>query len=98
MDAGHQKAEVDRMYEQLAIWKVISENHAIRYTCVKNIILKKYRVQSTDFFYKSMSNEDYLQFNKQFLELLLENHDSNDVEWFESICEAIENHDSIFQY
>lgn len=77
-------------YEEIFVWVRQDDTCAIRYSCLKNLQTRLYCVQSADFYYSYNFNKN--QFDRQFLELLLEEDPITRCEWFNSLEGAILQH------
>lgn len=64
----------------------------VKFLVLHNIIGQVYTVVCCNFFYENTTNEEYLQFEKQTVEILFGFPPNERKEWFNSINEAIEHH------
>jgi hypothetical protein len=84
------------MFRSFDIWKTIDQEQMVRYRCFEDLESGKFCVQSADFFRLPIGMERLALLEKQFLELLIEESPFSRSGVFDSIQEAIANHDSEF--
>jgi len=80
-----------KLYRQIAIWKKVSDDEAIRYNLIEDLGERKFAHQSADTFRPSTRYEEILFLDKLFGSLMT--HDLDQRSWFDSIEEAIEDFD-----
>ena len=84
------------IFKEVLVWKSIDNASAIRYFCFYDLVTEKYCVQSADFFNLPIDTKQIQQFEKQSIELFIESSPVERCEWFDSLAEAIEDHDKEF--
>lgn len=83
------------LFAQMMIWRKIDDGVAVRYVCLEDIRQKKFIVQSADFFRLPAAGNDFLAFERQFVELFLD-VSTGRTDWSESIEDAIADHERMF--
>ena len=82
------------LYRSIDVWKRYA-GHAVRYRCFEILPIKKYCVQSADFYrLNDAGRNDNL--DRQFIELFLGQAPEERSDVFDSLEEAIEWHDREF--
>ncbi|MDM3871791.1 hypothetical protein QSV34_10555 [Porticoccus sp. W117] len=84
------------LYKKISVWKREDERTAIKYNCFELIKLKKYCVQSADYYSIPIDSKDIADLSRQYLDLFLEEAPENRGELYDSLEEAIEKFDSDF--
>ncbi|SDW51779.1 hypothetical protein [Lysobacter enzymogenes] len=86
---------VDDLYMQSFAWRRIGSQACVRYVILMNVASGRFAVHSADFF---NSNEQIgvEYFNRQFVELMLEDSPLERCSWHDSTIAAIEAHDAEF--
>lgn len=92
----HYEENSVNIFQELLIWKTIDDKSAVRYFCFFNLTTKKYCVQSADFFNLPIEEKQVHYFARQSIELFVESPPNERCGWFESLLEAIEDHDDSF--
>jgi hypothetical protein len=87
---------MENLYKAISVWRRISDTSAIHFNCLENLASKKFAVQSADFFYLPITEDQIISFEKQYLEFLIETSPDERCEWFESLGDAIAAHDRDF--
>ncbi len=83
------------VYENINIWQR-RERHVVRYVCLKSIDTNQYAVLKADFFRPSSTTSDFTYLDKHFVELMIEQSPADRCKWFDSLSEAITDHDNDF--
>jgi hypothetical protein len=84
------------MYRAIDVWKKI-DGGLIRYRCFEILESGKYCVQSADFYYLPIEREQLKQHEQQFFELLIASPPDEREGTFDSLEEAIRDHDQEFE-
>jgi hypothetical protein len=84
------------MFKSFDVWKKISTARLVRYRCFEDADTGKFCVQSADFYNLPIKEEQFVQSEKQFLELMIEESPFVRSGAFDSLAEAIAHHDSEF--
>jgi len=84
------------MYQEFRVWKRLNERSCIRYCCLRDLGTGRYAVQSADFFYLPIDEQQRHQLDAQFLELFMEINPQERCAWFDSVEAAIAAHDEEF--
>lgn len=84
------------LYEAIDIWKRVSASDLVRYRCFRNLVTKRYSVQSADFYRLPLDSTQTVNLEKQFYELFAEQAPDERAESFESVEEAIAAHEREF--
>ena len=84
------------LYQEICIWKKREKSASIRYFCLLDISLGKYRVQSADFFRLPITAEQIKYFEIQAAELFIETSSAGVDDWYATIEEAIAMHEKNF--
>jgi hypothetical protein len=80
-----------KLYRQIAIWKKVSDDEAIRYNLIEDLAARKFAHQSMDVFRPSTTPEQILFLETLFVQLMT--HDPGSRTWFDSIEEAVADMD-----
>jgi hypothetical protein len=88
---------MEQYYQEISVWKHISDSQAIRYNCFRNLKTGKYAIQSEDYYRLPVDEKQVRQFESQFLELFIETQPSERSTSFDSLEEAIKGHDECCQ-
>jgi hypothetical protein len=83
------------MYEKVEVWQR-REKDLVRYVCLKSLDMDKYAVLKADFFRSSSKAGDFDDFERQFIELMIEQSPAERCSWFDSVLEAVSAHDTYF--
>ena len=83
------------IYAQSFVWKRNGDSELIRYSVLMNIDSGRYAVLSADFFYQDMKPA-FDNFDRQFIELMIESSPLERCEWYDSVLGAIRAHDINF--
>jgi hypothetical protein len=85
----------DDLYVQSFVWKRVSSLTCVRYVILMDVATHRFAVHSADFFQSDGEDRsDY--FNRQFVELMLEQSPSQRCNWHASAADAIWHHDAEF--
>lgn len=84
------------LYRKVEIWKRGSSNEMVRFTCFERLADGKYCVQSADYFYLPVDNEQITNLNKQQIELFIEVEPSERSKFFKTVSEAVAAHELEF--
>jgi hypothetical protein len=79
------------------VWKRGDENSLVRYRCFEDMRTGQFCVQSADFYQSPVTEERISQLEKQFIELILEEHPFSRSGSFGTIEEAIADHEASFR-
>ncbi|HEU0178631.1 MAG TPA: hypothetical protein VFV58_30575 [Blastocatellia bacterium] len=85
------------MYRAIDVWRRDGKHKLARYRCFQILESGKYCVQSVDYYYAPIEDEQIKQHEKQFLELLAESFPDDRGEVYDSLEEAIEAFDQEFK-
>ena len=96
MDRQSSKSSFLMLYQELIVWRRVSEETAVRYACLTNLATKKISVQSADFYRLPVTQEQILLFQAQFVELFCECDPGGRSESFDSVEEAVAAHERSF--
>ena len=80
------------MYRSIPIWRRLSEDKAVRYSCFEDLETGEFCVQSADFFALPIEANMLAYADVQFVELFIEEDPRERCEWFVSIEDAILGH------
>jgi hypothetical protein len=84
------------MYLELSIWKRIDGKTAIHFRCFEDIASHLFCVQSADFYTLPETVNARAGFDRQFVELFIEDEPIERGEWFATVEEAIAAHERVF--
>lgn len=84
------------LFIEVMIWKYFDGATAVRYCCFHDLADGKYAVQSADFFRIPLTEIQFRNFEKQFVELFTEISPRERCVWFDSLEEAIKAHEHDF--
>ncbi|MBM7130649.1 hypothetical protein [Dyella mobilis] len=87
---------MSRLYQELKIWRDVSDSTAIRYSCFIDLATGKFAVQNADFFHLPITLDQIKFLDAQFVELFIETSPKDRCEWFETLEQAIDAHDRDF--
>lgn len=90
------KKIVNELFKEVMVWKRVDSSSAIRYSCLNDLQNDAFAVQSADFFRLPFNMDSANDFAKQFAEFLIEVSPRERCSWFDSIEEAIANHERAF--
>lgn len=85
------------LYKAIDVWKRNEEAQLVRYRCFQVLSTGKYCVQSADFYEVPTAVAKATDLERQFLELLRDASPDTRAGGFDSLEEAIANHDKYFQ-
>ena len=85
------------MFKAIDVWKRLDNGGLARYRCFELLPGNRYCVQSVDFYNDPLNVKRMQEFESQFLELLLEGPPDLENETYETLEEAIANHDLDFR-
>ena len=80
------------IYRAIDVWKRYAD-HAVRYRCFEILPTGKYCVQSADHYYSADRKKKDEEFDKQFLELLFDLGPEERTGLFDTLEEAVEQHE-----
>ncbi len=83
-------------FREIMIWRHAGDDRAIKYTCFQSLLTQKYCVQSADSFYLPVGKDQVQQSELQMIELFIEVSPHERCEWFDSLEEAITQHNIFF--
>ncbi len=84
------------MLKAIDVWKRLPDGHVVRYRCFEILGGGGYCVQSADFFTLPIDDAQLKFFEKQFLELLIEEDPTERSAIYPTLEQAIEAHDRDF--
>ncbi len=84
------------MFKAIDVWKRISDSEAVRYRCFQNLQTGKYSVQSADFYPLPENPTQSAQFERQHIELFVEQAPDERTGAHETLEAAIEAHEAEF--
>ena len=85
------------MLRTIDVWKKIDDTTAIRYRCFQRLSDNGYCVQSADYYYLPINEEQVKNLDRQFLELLIEEPPDERSTVYQSLEEAIVMYDKEFE-
>lgn len=85
------------LYREISIWKRVNESMAIKYNCFEIVGLKKFCVQSADYYSFPLNSQDTADLHQQYLELFLEEVPEERSSAYDTLEEAIKNFDDDFK-
>lgn len=85
------------LFEEIMVWKRLDENTAVKYCCFRDHQNNRYAVQSADFFRLPVDNAQVMHSERQKVELLIESSPGERSGWFDSLEQAIAEHDVAFR-
>lgn len=83
-------------YYSFDVWRRTEGPTLTRYRCLKILENGKFFVKSADFYRLPLSAQQLEEHERSFIEFLLEDSISGAVKTFDSVEEAISNHDKEF--
>lgn len=86
----------DNYFLEFRVWHSSESGQAIKYICFQSLLTKKYCVQSSDRFYLPIDKNQIHQSELQAIELFMEISPHERCEWFDSLEEAINQHNMLF--
>lgn len=84
------------LYMEIMIWKAVDNASAVRYSCLRDLKTGQFAVQSADFFRRPLGVNPNEGFARQFAELFIEVPPHERCTWFDSLEEAIGQHEREF--
>ena len=84
------------LFREIMIWKRLDDVSAVRYSCLNDLQNGKFAVQSADFFRLPLEGKRVIEFARQFAELFIDVAPHERCSWFDSLEEAIINHEHEF--
>ncbi|NHZ40397.1 hypothetical protein [Massilia aquatica] len=84
------------LFKEVMVWRRLDAVSAVRYTCLQDLHNDKFALQSADFFRLPLTPASAHNFAAQFVELLIETSPTERCSWFDSLDDAIVNHDQEF--
>jgi hypothetical protein len=85
------------MFKAIDVWKRLADGSLARYRCFEVLPNHGYYVQSVDFYTEPLEVKRMQEFDVQFIELLLEAAPNCENETYQTLEEAIANHDADFR-
>jgi hypothetical protein len=85
-----------KLYRSVAIWRRLSGEEGVRYSCFEDLRSGKFCVQSADFFHLPVNVEMVNRADKQFVELFLEIDPEERCTWYDTLRDAITAHEKEF--
>ena len=84
------------IYRSIDIWKRKNGRYAIRYRCLELIGQNEFCVQSCDYYYYPVDENQIIQSDKQFIDLFVEIAPEDRTKFYPSLDEAIYAHENEF--
>lgn len=84
------------LFKEVMVWRRLDAVSAIRYACFQDLGNDKFAVQSADFFRLPLTDVPVHDLATQFAELFIETSPADRCSWFDSLGDAIANHDLEF--
>ena len=88
---------MSKMYRELSVWKRIDDKSAVRFRCFEDMDSHLFGVQSADFYNLPLKAEIVANFDRQFVELLVEIEPVERCSWHTSLLDAIAAHEESFR-
>jgi len=85
-----------KIYRKIEVWKQGRHNNMIRFTCFELLGEKKFCIQSADYFYLPIDNNQLVIHNKQQIELFIDLLPDERSELYDSLVDAIAAHEIEF--
>ena len=85
-----------KLFKFFDVWERSEKDYAIRYRCFEVLGEHKFGVQNADFLRHPISNAQQIDFDNQFLELLIEVSPEKRTEVYPTLEEAIKRHKDEF--
>ena len=87
---------MSELYQAIDVWKRLSDGRLVRYRCFRDISSGRYSVQSSDFYSVPTDPEHIASLEAQYLELLAEQSPSARSGAFDTVEDAIDDHEREF--
>jgi hypothetical protein len=84
------------IFREIMIWKRLNDVSAVRYSCLNDLQNAKFAVQCADFFRLPLEGQTVTESARQFAALLIEVSPHERCSWFDSLEEAISDHEHEF--
>lgn len=84
------------MFKTITIWKRLDDTKALCYRCFQRLTDGKFCVQSADYYYLPIREEQVRMLERQFLELFLEEAPDSRSLLYPTLEEAIASYDAEF--
>jgi hypothetical protein len=84
------------LFREIMIWKRLDDVSAVRYSCLNDLQNGKFAVQCADFFRLPLDGHAVTEFARQFAALFIEVAPHERCSWFDSLEEAIRDHEHEF--
>lgn len=94
---GCSRHEMSNLYRAHSIWRRVSPGQSVRYACFENIGDGRFCVLAADFFNPPLNPTVQLEQDRNIVELLTEEELSVRCLWFDTLTEAIAQHDAEFE-
>lgn len=94
MGSNEMKKKIFKFFD---VWERSEKDCAIRYRCFEVLGERKFGVQNTDYLRYPISEAQRIDFDNQFLELLIEVSPEKRTEVYPTIEEAIKKHKDDFE-
>jgi hypothetical protein len=85
-----------KLFRQISIWTRLDHERAARFNCIEDLGVRKFTVQSKDFFSIPIDEKRLAYFERLFPERIIET-EWEQHRWFDSIEEAVAAHDEEFR-
>ena len=85
------------MFKAIDVWRRLNNGGLARFRCFEVLPNQGYCVQSVDFYNEPLDVKRMQEFDRQFIELLLEAAPNRENETYRTLEEAIANHELDFR-
>jgi len=85
-----------KFYRKIEIWKQCDHDNMVRFICFEILNEKRFCVQSSDYFYLPIDNDQIANSNKQQVELFMDAAPEERSELYDSLVDAITAHELEF--
>lgn len=89
-------SSITSLYRKIEVWKQNGHNNMVRFTCFELLEEKKFCVQSADYFYLPIDDNQLAIHNKQQIELFIDLLPNERSGIYDSLVEAITAHEMEF--
>jgi len=87
---------MNKLYREVSVWKRRDDRQARRFRCLEDLQSGLYCVQSADVFTLPITSAHLAQLDHQFVELLIEIDPLKRCKWYDSLAEAVAEHEKEF--
>ncbi len=85
------------LFQEMPVWARISDTLAIKYCGLRHLETGRYAIQSADYFYLPVDEQQLRHSAKQFVELFIETSPVERCDWFDSLPAAIHAFNQLFE-